>query len=485
MIIDLNIAETSPFDGAYDLCVCGSGPAGMTVAREAAAHGLRVLLLEAGGLDFSQQSQDVYQAKSVGALVYYGVETCRLRYFGGTSGHWAGRCAILDPIDFEPRDIWSGLPGWPISHDVAYARLEDACDILDIADQSLAPRSEPRWRSPRLSPSGFARSAPTRFGDKFRAELKASNAVTVCLNANVVSLELSEDKRAVIGVDVADWRDRRFKIAARQTVIAFGSLENARFLLNMGALGDAPLGNQGGFVGRCFMEHFDIVLGRFIAEHSAIWRREEPLSLTLSPEVARRRGLGSAVVSLTPNGAPRHFGRLAPLRRLINDVECAVSSADVRSAICSGDGIATDIIEQTPNRDSSVTLDRATKDRFGQPGIKVDWRLSEQDIKSISGLAEEVGKSIAEQNHGRFRIADDILAWAPVPGFHCHQMGTTRMSANPQFGVVDGNCRVHGMRNLFLAGSSVFSTGGGANPTTTIVALALRLGEHLASVLRR
>ncbi len=479
MIIDLNAADASPFDGTFDLCVCGSGPAGMTVAREAAARGLRVLLLEAGGFDLSETSQEVYKAKSVGALEYYGVETCRLRMFGGTSGHWAGRCAILDDVDFEDRDIW-GLPGWPIARAEAYRRLDDARAILDIADQSLAPRREPRWKSARLSASGFARSAPTRFGEKFRAELKASKAVTVCLNANVLSLDLSGDKSAVTAVEVADWRDRRFKIAARQTVIAFGSLENARFLLNMGALKGAPVGDQGGFAGRCFMEHFDIVLGRFMAEHSTIWRRKEALSVTLTPAIARARGLGSAVVSLTPNGEPRHFGRLAPIRGLINDIECAVASRDARGAICSGDGIATDIIEQAPNPLSRVTLDQTAKDRFGHFRINVDWRLSAQDVKTITGVAEEVGKAIAEQNAGRFKIADDILAGAPVPGFHCHQMGTTRMSADPKFGVVDGNCRVHGVKNLYIAGSSVFPTGGGANPTTTIVALALRLGEQLA-----
>lgn len=480
MIVDLNSVEAAPFDGVFDLCVCGSGPAGMTVAREAAARGLRVALLEAGGFEPSDASQEIYAAKSVGALAYYGVETCRLRYFGGTSGHWAGRCAILDPIDFEPRDIWDGLPGWPIAHAEAYRRLDDARAILDIGDQSLAPRREPRWKSERFSPSGFARSAPTRFGEKFRAELQSSKRILVCLNANVVSLDLSDSKRAVTAVEAADWRGRRFKIAARSAVIALGSLENARFLLNMGALKGAPIGDQGGFAGRCFMEHFDIVLGRFTAQNSAIWRREEPLSVTLSAAQARARGLGSAVVSLTPQGEPRHFGRLAPIHGLINEFECAVAPPDARGSICRGDGIATDIIEQTPNRDSRVTLDSGAQDRFGHFRINVDWRLSAQDVKTIGGLAEEVGKAIAEQNHGRFRIADDILAGAPVPGFHCHQMGTTRMSADPKFGVVDGDCRVHGMDNLYIAGSSVFPTGGGANPTTTIVALALRLGEHLA-----
>lgn len=484
MIVDLAAAEQSPFEGAYDLCVCGSGPAGMTVAREAAAHGLRVVLLEGGGFEYSDASQEIYKAASVGPLTYYGVETCRLRYFGGTSGHWAGRCAILDPLDFEARDIWDGLPGWPISHQEAYRRLDDARDILDIADQSLAPRREPQWRSARLAASGFARSAPTRFGEKFRSELKESNRITVALNANVLSLELSPDRSNVTAVELSDWRNRRFKVAARRTVLAFGSLENARFLLNMGALDNAPIGDAGGFVGRCFMEHFNVVLGRFAADRSPIWRREDSLSVTLTSEAARRRGIGSAIVALSPNASPRHYGRLAPVRGLINDMQCALVPSDRRNNICAGDGLATDIIEQTPNRDSRVTLDKRSKDRFGRHHINVDWRFSAQDLKTISGLAEEVGKAIAEQNHGRFKIADEILAGAPVPDGHCHQMGTTRMSVDPKLGVVDENCRVHGMKNLYIAGSSVFSTGGGANPTVTVVALALRLGEHLAAAAR-
>ena len=408
MIVDLVGAETSPFEGVYDLCVCGSGPAGMTVAREAASRGLRVVLLEAGGFDLTTASQDVYKATSVGPLTYYGVETCRLRYFGGTSGHWAGRCAIFQPIDFEARDIWDGLPGWPIGHTEAYRRLDDAREILDIADQSLEPRREPKWRNARFRPSGFARSAPTRFGDKFRDELKQSDRITVALNANVLSLDLSEDRSAVTAVEVDDWRDRRFKISARRTALAFGSLENARFLLNMAALGGAPIGDKGGFVGRCFMEHFDIVLGRFVADRSPIWQRESALSVTLTDETARRRGVGSAVVALAPNAQPRHYGRLAPIRRLINDAQCAFGSSDDRDNICAGDGLATDIIEQTPNRDSRVTLDKSSKDRFGHFHINVDWRLSAQGRQDDLGgggrgrQGDRGAKSRTLQDRGRY-----------------------------------------------------------------------------------
>ncbi len=488
MLKDLNAAGGDPFEGVYDLCVAGSGPAGHTVAREAAARGLRVALLEAGGRELSAESQAVYRARSIGPLLYYGVETCRLRMLGGSSGHWAGRCAILDELDFSARDIW-GLPGWPIARAEAYRRLGDAKEVLDIEGQSLAPRAESHWKSARFVAAGYARSAPTRFGEKYLGELIASKNIELTLNANVLAPVLVEGKDAVETMMVADYSGRRFKISARAFVVAFGALENARFLLNAAASTGISIGDAGGFVGRCFMEHFEVTLGRFITAGGELWRREGALSLSVSRRTAKTKGLSSAVVTMRSNASMRYFGRLAPLRRMTNGVQCSVETAlnpgvSNRFLFCGEEGVVTNIIEQVPNRDSRVVLDGTARDAFGQPRLAVDWRYAPQDLATIRGLAEEVGKALAEQGAGRFQIAPSVLAGAPVPGYHCHQMGTTRMAADPKFGVVDENCRVHGMRNLYVAGSSVFPTGGGANPTTTIVALALRLGEHLARAAR-
>ncbi|MEM6649492.1 MAG: GMC family oxidoreductase [Pseudomonadota bacterium] len=116
---------------------------------------------------------------------------------------------------------------------------------------------------------------------------------------------------------------------------------------------------------------------------------------------------------------------------------------------------------------------------FGKPRLNLKWELHDQDLKTIQGLAEEVGKAFAEQDVARFQMAPDISTGKSALGMHCHHMGTTRMSADPRFGVVDRDCKLHGVDNLYLGGSSVFPTGGGANPTLTIVTLALRLSEHL------
>lgn len=485
MIADINKVTSWPFEKGHSVCICGSGPAGMTVARELASKGVKVLLLEAGGFDLTSESQEIYDGKSIGPLEYFGVSACRLRMFGGTSNHWSGRCGIFERVDFEPRDIW-GLPGWPISYDEAYRRLDDAREILDIADQSLAPREERSWRDSRFTPAGYARSGPTRFGDKYREELEASKLIDVALNANVIGATFDDNGASVAALIVSDYQDRRYAVEADHFVIAFGAIENARFLLNLGENSGVNVGGGGdGFVGRCFMEHFDINLGRFTSFADPLWERDDAIALNVPAELTKARGIGTAVVSVQPTASPRFYGRLAPLRRIANEISCAgdqwsPSGSASRSNLCRGDGVVTNIIEQTPNRDSRVVLDRSAQDRFGQHRISVDWRISATDVKTISSLAEMIGISLAAQNVARFQIAGDIQAGKPRPGFHCHQMGTTRMSSNPKDGVVDENSRVHGTKNLHIAGASVFPTGGGINPTLTIVCLALRLGEHIA-----
>lgn len=484
MWIDLNSATDFRFDDSYDVCVCGSGPAGITIARRLKNAGARVLLLEAGGLEFSAPSQEIYAGESVGPIEYWGVESCRQRFFGGTSNHWAGFCTRFEPIDFEARDIWE-VPGWPIGFDEVFQHQDEAKKILDI-DKPFERRPEPLWRSERLTPARYELSAPTRFGPKYREELQAAPNIDVALNANVLDLRLDADKRAVREVIVADYAGRTFSVSPKFVVIAFGALENARFLLNARSDIEVGLGNHSDFVGRCFMEHFDITLGRFVGFGAEIWNRDHGVGVNPSTDLMKNQGLSNCFLSLTPGAKPKFYGRLAPFRKARRELTCSSDFLLERARrktdiLCPGDGVVTTIMEQTPNRSSRIVLNTKSTDRFGQARLQVDWRIADQERKTIRALAEEVGKALAEQDIGRLRIATAIVdGETPDLGMHCHHMGTTRMSASPTFGVVDGDCRVHGLENLYIGGSSVYPTGGGCNPTFTIVCLALRLGDHLA-----
>jgi choline dehydrogenase-like flavoprotein len=144
--------------------------------------------------------------------------------------------------------------------------------------------------------------------------------------------------------------------------------------------------------------------------------------------------------------------------------------------------------EQAPNPDSRVMLVN-DRDRFGMPRAALDWRLSMADKDSVAAIARALDGELQRLGIGRVEPAewlsdgrpewpvDPTVSNHPIGGYH--HMGTTRMSADPALGVVDADCRVHGYGNLYVAGSSVFPTGGWANPTLTILALVLRLAAHL------
>ena len=490
MIIDLNEAGPEALSGTFDLAVCGTGPAGMTVAREVAARGGRVLLLEGGGLDPSAQSQAVYEGESVGTVPYPHVQSCRLRYLGGTSMHWSGRCAIFDRIDFEPRAIF-GMPGWPISYDEAYRRLADAMAILDLAPDALARDPEGYdWPSDRFRVARFALSSPTRFGTKYRDELAASDRILTVLNANVTDMTLSADGRRVESAEVTRYDGAAQTVRADRFVLAMGALENARFLLNANRQEIAGLGNATDWVGRAFMEHFEIQFGRFVTRQDAFWSKmpSDMLALLPTQETMRRLDVGNGTLALKVGAPPRFYGRAAPLRKIRRDITCA-SPALLRAAraegdlVCPGDGFTGSIMEHLPNRDSRVLLQEDARDQFGKPRLAVRLEIQPNDLRTVRALAEQVGMGLAETDLARFKIDGGVYEGGLSLGGHCHQMGTTRMAERARDGVVDADCRVHGTENLYVSGSSVFPTGGGVNPTLTIVALALRLGEHIGNQL--
>ena len=131
--------------------------------------------------------------------------------------------------------------------------------------------------------------------------------------------------------------------------------------------------------------------------------------------------------------------------------------------------------EQAPNPSSRVTL-ADDRDAFGQRRLRVDWRVTDLDARSLGEIARRLGAAIATSGAGRIRSIPELAPQATGG----HHIGTTRMAADAAHGVVDANCKVHGVDNLYVASSSVFPTSSYANPTLTIVAMALRLADHLS-----
>lgn len=502
MIIDLEAAGGVPLDVPYDVCIAGAGVAGIVLARHLAAAGRRVLVLEAGGMEFSDRSQDVYRGDVVGRD-YFTLDSARLRYLGGTSNHWGGMSRPLDAGDFLPRANIPGS-GWPIRRADLDPYLDAARDILDItpfdADRDL-PDSVSRIREVAF------RFNKVRFRRKYSAELAASTRITVLLNANLLEMPLQDGRGRIAGFGFRSYASGRILTAtARDYVIAMGAIENARALLNANSDRPAGLGNDNDLVGRYFMEHPHVELGYYVATADARLG-DAPRFWAPGHDFIRAQGIANCCLQLDPSTGNRESGffatAMASLRAAIcrnstltdwissirPNFEC-LSARELNRKISlpsfAVSGRLRAFSEQAPNPASRVMLAKDT-DGFGRRRAMLDWRLSPLDKKTLRVSALAVGEYFARRNIGRLRLHDWVLAAdADIPGMKegedtagFHHMGTTRMGATAGDGVVDGNCRVHGIENLYVAGSSVFRTAGYANPTFTIVQLALRLGDRL------
>lgn len=507
MLVDANRLEGHPFsERVFDVCVCGAGVAGITLARELGRKGLTVALMEGGGREFSEESQELYAGEIVGSE-YHDLTHPRLRYFGGTSNHWQGWCLPLDEHDFEPKPYqdWSG---WPIRKADLDPYLAAARAVLDIPEDAVRPAPALPLEPDTLRPFRVWFSPPTRFSEKYGEELKAAGNIHLVLNANLVGMVLDDALGHILRCEFRDYeRAEPFSVAAKAYVLCLGGLETPRMLLAAAQQLPGGIGNQHDLVGRFFSDHPHFSVGRYILndENPSVpdvlhdESLQSPNNITfLAPTEGflRKRHVSSFGLRLVPYSG---FARDRPgvgafLQRQICGSDFAIRLAEaVRGRVppwwdCF-DGKIRIATEQAPNYDSRVALSERT-DRFGLPRIRLDWRLGEIDRKTIRTATIELGRQFAVTDWGRVQIDDWVLDRdLPMPGLGedeytgMHHIGTTRMGEDPRRGVVDRDLKVFGQDNLFVCGSSIFSTAGHANPTFTIVQLALRLTNHLDTML--
>lgn len=498
MLADANTADRSAFERTFDVCVIGAGPAGITLARRLAAAGLDVALMEAGGLEFSEESQDVYRGSNIGQE-YFDLDVSRLRYFGGTSNHWGGWCRALDAVDFVPKP-WVPLSGWPIEQIALDAYRAEADAILDLPSATEAPDLPMRQDGYDFTRFQFRFSPPTRFGEKYLAEIEASERIALVLNANLVDLRLDESLSTVTAAVFRSYApdDPGFGVSARSYALCTGGIENARLLLNFTGQVPEGIGNRTGWVGRCFADHPHFVLAECFLR-VLVREREfyQPTRLFMEEHGCLNFGLRLEPRWIWPNELPALARAEMPpetfnilLDRLVRDpfVDRTLTDRLVLPQPPGQTGVIRMASEAAPNPDSRVTLSDE-RDAFGLRRVALDWQLSALDVETMRAAVTAFGAHLAEQDIGRLQVADWLVADPPrFPGVADdevggkHHMGTTRMAADPDQGVVDADCRVHGVGNLYIGGSSVFAGTGHGNPTYTIVQLALRLGDHLAAL---
>jgi choline dehydrogenase-like flavoprotein len=506
-----------------DVCIVGAGPAGISIARELIGNAARVWLLESGGRDLERRAQRLNVGQSVGYPIHRPHES-RARAFGGTSRHWFSpgdetwAARPLDPVDFEVRP---GIrySGWPFDRthlDPYYAHAQVLCGLGPF-DYDPCRWSDPA-RPPLPLPRGPVETTVFQHGstdfDGYFQELARASNVTLLLHASVVELASGEDSGRVDRVELRRDDGSRSYVRARLVVLAAGGIENPRLLLLSRRVHRRGLGNDRDLVGRFFAERLSArtgyivptspdLIGRagFYPVHVAApgvhvqgaLRVEDAAQLKsqllncafflltrdLSFTAEAVRSVATLVKARRRRPLPAELlGHLGNVVTGLGDLGATVR-ARLRRADPAGSVLALRAqAEQAPNPDSRVTLG-TRRDRFGLPVAQVDWRPTAADRASIRASQKAVDTALraAGLGHVEFMLGDEQPPALLEGNFH--HLGATRMHADPAMGVVDPDCRVHGVSNLYIAGSSVFPTYGCSNPTLTAVALALRLSDHL------
>jgi len=456
----------------WEFCIVGSGPAGIVLAKRLGEQGRSVLLLEAGDEEVTFESQEAYHGQVLGDP-YFDLATSRLRALGGSSGHWEGWCRELDEHDFEFKPSFPKAH-WPIGiHDLK-PYLTEASRLLELgnisSNQSPSDSNDIRrlvfWRS----------DPPVHFGQKFRRFLNNNPNVAYATRAAVTRIHSQTAPHT--RVDVADTAGNRSSVRAKNIVLATGGIENSRLLQWSQHLSEGRLVDQRCPIGSFWMEHPHTRVGEAFIETKAA----NIIFFGVAPNTQRRAKILNANLQVRP--IIEEIGTKA----LVTDLLCVAPSLSNqilelldKKVWCGAHLVGA--WEQEPLLENRVALSTEAVDRFGIPRPTLYWKKSDNDLHTIFESVSIFGEYLATTGRGRVRIPDWLQSGGPWPedrimGGH-HHMGGTRMAVSPDDGVVDKHCKVFGKNNIYVAGSSVFPSGGHANPTLTLVQLSLRLADHL------
>jgi choline dehydrogenase-like flavoprotein len=516
------------------VCIIGGGVAGITLALEMEKAGIPTCLLESGGHEPDNETRALNRGVSIGFPYRFG-DDCRSRFLGGASNCWGGWCRPLDPWDFETRD-WVANSGWPVRYAELTPYYVRSLETLRLGPYNFEPdywvreigRPDVR-RIPldtsRVQDTISQFSPPLRFGKAYRAQLAAAQSVRSILFANVVNIETDANGVTATSVRVATLSGRRFHVRAKVFVLAAGGIENPRLLLASRDVQKSGLGNAQDLVGRYYMDHPRIQSGIIHFRHE--WQRNKLFDIKFQYQNAAVAAHGTKVAGhlflpfdlqreerllnaqawfssnfpgegtesaqalirakqamlrkIQPGWSPMR-DLLTMLAHPIDTVGYAATRFWQPRALIDGARLQA-IVEPEPDPESRVTLSSTEKDRLGMPLAQVEWRLGEKVKRTFDRIFAIMGSELEKGGVAQVAL-DPPIEGKPWPDTlekegTWHHMGATRMHDSPKHGVVDRDCKVHGMSNLYVAGSSVFPTAGANFPTITITALALRLAERL------
>lgn len=501
-----------------DLCVVGAGFAGLIVAeRVAAATGCRVVVLESGASFPDIRITELDRVNDVGGH-YAG--NLRHRGLGGTSSHWAGKLLPLSPQDMAPRP-YLGLDGWPIPAEALTRYLPEIETLLGIAPGGFESDDPALVRGTCLPPvleEIVWRWPKHPLPDRYRIDralhgrLATLNNLMIWTDATVTALTMAEGRLAK--VHATNHRGGELMVESDQFVLAAGTLETTRLLLTMDSQNDGAISRDTDALGRFVNDHFGADVAILRPHHGRYANRQladrhlkgtkRHLHGELAATVQRACAVGSAYFDINPRFPPSSAivmaGRAVDSlkeRRVIDaarqlgkavqglpSVARALSWKMLRGQQYWPDdtGILIKIwIEQLPRYDNRLWLG-SRRDSLGQPILCSEVVLTDDDERTMATMAD-VLRGFWQRHMAQLGSLEWIMpaqtALIERVGEQAHPAGSTRMGNNPAHSVVNSSLRVHAVPNVQVASASVFPASGSANPTLTILQLAMLAADEL------
>jgi|TARA_B100001971_G_C18259264_1_gene585112 choline dehydrogenase-like flavoprotein len=519
--------DSLPSEVNCDVCIVGSGAAGVATSLRLINHDIKILIMESGELKPNQSTQKLYDFNNIGYPIRKDFMS-RVRYHGGTTNIWSGRTMILKRIDFMERD-WVTDSGWPFAYSRIMFYYKEAVKLLKLP--RLSWYNSGNWvnkmnkHEKSITEDANIRVNASLWGTKtinFRKEyfsvLKSSRNLNVYLNSNLIKITLNENKKYVSRLDFISLNGNMLSVKPKICVLACGGLENARLLLNSRHQQEFGLGNENDCVGRYYSDHPRSVMGRVVLKKEVrlplflgcpFSEGKIQLGIQFSEDYQRSNQLLNNYISLeqvVPDYLMESYNTIIRLGKRFLKKGYSGKRLNFSTSIASIPEIiyyftpkellphklytlvypyinyskrnnilkVANYCEQAPNPRSRVILSKE-KCKLGLHKIILDWKLGQNERESVIKLHELLESYLMKNKIGKFYKDYNDLEFTDAS----HHIGTTRMSHSPKNGVVDSNCKVHNLDNLYITGSSVFPTSGHANPTLTIVALSLRLGDHI------
>ena len=465
-------------DLKFDLIIIGSGPAGMSVALELEDKKISTLIIEAGKHNFSDESQKFYDGSVLGDK-YPPLSVTRLRQFGGSSGHWGGVCRSLEEHDFV---------NWPIKKRDLDIYSNKAKKIINLKrDNFYKKKLNDEFDVVRFEVS------PLNFRDRYKEQIKKSKYIHIITESFVTKLTGDQKINEVSFYNKGNY----YNLKSKYFVLACGGIENSRLMhlirKNNPSLLDSkmPIGNYFlehpyNNIGEAFIdiENFNKFLKKKSLENVIKINCDIWFSIALTKRFVQSNNLLDSVVHFNF----RYTDINVQSKTFVEKLKC-VAPEYVRKILIKNNNkaITASISSQTsqvPEFNNRVELDNFKKDPIGIEQANLYWEKSELVRETYKKNIEELGNFFIDENIGRVAAEDFIYSNKPFANpSGGHHMGGTRVGSKSSNSVVDKNLMVHGVDNLFIAGSSVFASAGYTNPTFTIVQLSIRLAEHLSKKL--